>query len=174
MQKDSILENDKIRLKKIQQIKKFYINSSKVYLSVIKETGVVAYYECRLKEYNENLKFFEDEERILFERIQDKVWASFKERNEENKESVLKDNGIFLKGSNVILTQEEKDEYSVMLDNLHKDGELELERDEYKLYLDKLTREGEERTTVPLASTTDTRKNRLLEDIKEAYNEELN
>lgn len=223
------ISNDKIKLMKIQDLKKFYINASNVYLDVVKQTGVAIYYETRLKEYKESLDFLNNMEKSLLTKIQQqetiskidfsKIDVNLIELNKkdiidiENKtteiisnlgfdnqrvfifnklekmkkiEKLTKlENFLDVKSDDakktVALTEEEKDEYRLLLDRLSKDGELDLPQDEYQVILDKLTREGEEITEIQLkdndsreTSSKSKKKSKLLADIEEVYAEELN
>ena len=77
------LEEYKTKLEKMQNMITFFNNASKVYLGVVKDSGVKIYYETRLKEYNDSIDFLNKESNKLKAKI-DKFEIKSKEKNKSN------------------------------------------------------------------------------------------
>lgn len=216
------IEKFEKNLEIIKNTIKFYNNSAKVYLDVVKNTNVKRYYETRLKEYNEGLVLLKDFESIATKnlaKVQQKKQDSAKnllyiyentdfssiqlsdaEKAEVEKEvkSTMKSMYFELQDRYTCIkkmekfkaqveekTEEMKDEYLIQLDNLSRDGELDLAHDEYQLYLDRLTRESDEIERETFDANQDDaekiknniqerkKKSKLLEDIEAVYAEEM-
>ena len=81
------LNEFKTKLEQMEKMKIFFCNSSKVYLDVVKKSGSKVYYETRLNEYNECLKFLNSQTSKLEEKL--KKYESL-EHNISSKENFNK------------------------------------------------------------------------------------